>query len=89
MATFLLTAKSNMLLSQGNVITKGSIFEVNVNKFDVNESNVLINSESRASIMRQLANKDIDLVANRKEYFLNRGYFQVEERRNVLANGHF
>mgnify|MGYP000090703290 CR=1 FL=1 len=89
MATFLLTAKSNMFLSQGNVITKGSIFEVNVNKFDVNKSNVLINSESRASIMRQLANKDIDLVANRKEYFLNRGYFQVEERRNVLANGRF
>lgn len=89
MATFLLTAKSNMFLSQGNVITKGSIFEVNVNKFDVNESNVLINSESRASIMRQLAYKDIDLVANRKEYFLNRGYFQVEERRNVLANGRF
>ena len=46
MATFLLTAKSNMFLNQGNVITKGSVFEVNVNKFGVNESNVLLNSES-------------------------------------------
>ena len=89
MATFLLTAKTNMFLNQGNIITKGSVFEVNVNKFGVNESNVLMNSESRASIMRQLVYKDVDLVANRKEYFLNRGYFQVEERRNVLANGHF
>lgn len=89
MATFLLTAKTDMFLNQGNVITKGSVFEVNVSKFGVNESNVLMNPESRASIMRQLAYKDIDLVANRKEYFLNRGYFQVEERRNVLANGHF
>jgi len=89
MATFLLTAKSNMFLEQGNVITKGSVFEVNVNKFGINESNVLLNSESRASIMRQLAYKDVDLVANRKEYFLNRGYFQVEERHNVLTNGRF
>ena len=89
MATFLLTAKSNMFIEQGNVITKGSVFEVNVNKFGINESNVLLNSESRASIMRQLANKDVDLAANRKEYFLNRSYFQVEERRNVLANGRF
>lgn len=89
MATFLLTAKSNMFLNQGNMITKGSVFEVNVNKFGINESNALLNSESRTSIMRQLAYKDVDLVANRKEYFLNRGYFQVEERRNVLANGRF
>ena len=89
MATFLLTAKSNMFLNQGNVITKGSVFEVNVNKFGVNESNVLLNSESRASIMRQLAYRDVDLVANRKEFFLSRGYFQVEERRNVLTNGRF
>lgn len=78
-----------MFLNQGNVITKGSVFEVNVNKFGINESNVLLNFESRTSIMRQLAYKDVDLVANRKEYFLNRGYFQVEERHNVLANGHF
>ena len=89
MATFLLTAKSNMFLNQGTVITKGSVFEVNVNKFGVNESNVLLNSQSRASIMRQLAYRDVDLVANRKEFFLNRGYFQVEERRNVLTNGRF
>ena len=89
MATFLLTAKSNMFIEQGNVITKGSVFEVNVNKFGINESNVLLNSESRASIMRQLANKDVDLAANRKEYFRNRSSFQVEERRNVLANGRF
>ena len=89
MATFLLTAKSNMFLNQGNVITKDSVFEVKVNKFGVNESNVLLNSESRASIMRQLAYRDVDLVANRKEFFLNRGYFQVEERRNVLTNGRF
>ena len=89
MATFLLTAKSNMFLNQGNVITKGSVFEVNVNKFGVNESNVLLNSESRASIMRQLAYRDVDLVANRKEFFFNSGYFQVEERRNVLTNGRF
>ena len=89
MATFLLTAKSNMFLNKGNMITKGSVFEVNLNNFGINESNVLLNSESRISIMRQLANKDVDLVANRKEYFLNRGYFQVEERRNVLANGCF
>ena len=67
MATFLLTAKSNMFLNQGNMITKGTIFEVNVNKLGVNESNVLLNSESRASIMRQLANKDVDLVGSRNE----------------------
>ena len=54
MATFLLTAKSNMFLNQGNVITKGSVFEVNVNKFGVNESNVLLNSESNTlSIPKQ------------------------------------
>lgn len=89
MATFLLTAAQNMFLSQGNIITKGSTFEVNVNKIGLNESNVLLNSESRASIMRQLAAKDVDLVSTRKEYFLNRGYFQVEERHNVLANRYF
>ena len=89
MATFVLTAKSNMFLEQGNIITKGSTFEVNVNKFGINESNALINPESRASIMRQLSYKDVDLAAARKEYFLNRGYFQVEERHNALTNGRF
>ena len=89
MATFLLTAKSNMFLEQGNVITKGSVFEVNVNKFNVDKTNVLLNPESRVSIMRQLAYRDVDLVANRKEYFLNGTYFKVEERLNVLANGRF
>ena len=89
MATFLLTAKSNMFLDQGNIITKGSTFEVNVNKFGINESNALINPESRASIMRQLSYKDGDLASARKEYLLNRGYFQVEERHNALTNGRF
>jgi ribosomal protein S8E len=89
MATFLLTAKNNMFLNQGNIITKGSVFEVNVNRFGINESNLFLNPESRSSIMRQLANRDVDLVANRKEYFLNRGYFQVEQRHNVLENGRF
>jgi ribosomal protein S8E len=89
MATFLLTATNNMFLNQGNIITKGSVFEVNVNRFGINESNLFLNPESRSSIMRQLANRDVDLVANRKEYFLNRGYFQVEQRHNVLENGRF
>lgn len=89
MATFLLTAKNNMFLDQGNVITKGSVFEVNVNRFGVNESNLLLSPENRASIMRQLANRDVDLASNRKEYFLNRGYFQVQERKNVLSSGKF
>ena len=89
MSTFLLTAKSNMFLEQGNVITKGSVFEVNVNKFNVDKTNVLLNPESRVSIMRQLAYRDVDLVANRKEYFLNGTYFIVEERLNFLANGRF
>ena len=89
MAIFLLTDKQNMFLNQGNIITKGSTFEVNVNKIGITDSNVLLNSECRASIMRQLTNKDVDLVINRKEYFLNRGYFQVEERRNILTNGRF
>lgn len=87
MATFLLTAKSNMFLNQDNVITKGSVFEVNINKFGVNDSNLLLSPENRVSIMRQLANRDVDLISNRKEYFLNRGYFQVQERKNVLYSG--
>ena len=53
MATFLLTAKTNMFLNQGNIITKGSVFEVNVNKFGVNESNVLMNYYASTCLQRR------------------------------------
>ncbi len=85
MSVFLITAKHDMHIAQGNDIRKGDSFEVYVGK-PLNKMNVFNNPESRASIMRQLSNRDIDLVANRKEYFLNNGHFQVEERKNVIAN---
>ena len=86
MSNFIITAKHDMHLSAGKDIKKGDSFEVFVGKPFLNKSNIFNNSEVRLSIMRQLSNKDIDLVANRKEYFLNNGHFQVEERKNVLAN---
>lgn len=87
MPNFILTAKHDMHLAQGNDIKKGDSFEVFVGK-PINKTAIFNNPEARASIIRQLSNKDIDLVANRKEYFLNSGHFQVEERRNVLANNY-
>lgn len=89
MGNFLLTAKQNLYLGDGNVVTKGTTFDVNVNKFGVNENNVLLYKDSRESIMRQLVNKDVDLVSARKEYFLDRSHFQVEEKKNVLCSGKF
>lgn len=85
MSVFVLTAKHDMYLAQSNDIKRGDSFEVFVGK-SINGANLLNNPEARMSIMRQLANRDIDLVANRKEFFLNNGHFQVEERKNVLAN---
>lgn len=84
MSTFLLTAKHDMLISRGNEIKKGESFEVHIGK-PINGSHIFNNPETRSSIIRQLQNRDIDLVANRKEYFLNSGHFQIEERRNVLT----
>lgn len=86
MGTFLLTAKQNLYLDAGTVVTKETTFEVNVNKFGANENNVLLYKDSRESIMRQLSYKDVDLVSTRKEYYLNRANFQVQERKNVLTN---
>ncbi|MBO5630814.1 MAG: hypothetical protein J5965_17245 [Aeriscardovia sp.] len=86
MGTFLLTAKQNLYLDAGTVVTKGTTFEVNVNKFGANENNVLLYKDSRESIMRQLTSRDVDLVSTRKEYYLNRAHFQVQERKNVLTN---
>lgn len=88
MSQFLLTAKHDLHISSGNDIKKGDSFEVFVGKPYINKNNIFNNTESRASIIRQLSSRDIDLVANRKEYFLNGGYFQVEERRNVISH-HF
>ncbi len=85
MSIYLLTAKHDMHLAQGNDIKKGDTFEVFVGK-PLNKSVIFNNPETRASIIRQLSNKDVDLVANRKEYFLNSGHFHVEERKNVIAN---
>lgn len=85
MPNFILTAKHDMHIAQGTDIRKDDSFEVYVSK-PLNKTAIFNNPESRASIIRQLSNKDIDLAANRKEYFLNSGHFQVEERRNVLAN---
>lgn len=87
MSNFILTAKHNMLISPGNEIKKGESFDVHIGK-SIGGSQIFNNPETRASIIRQLSNRDIDLVNNRKEYFLNSGYFQVEERKNVLSN-HF
>lgn len=87
MSTFLLTAKHDMHISSGHDIRRGEAFEVHIGK-TVSKFDVFSNPESRSSIIRQLANRDIDLVAHRKEFFLNSGHFQVEERRNVIAN-HF
>lgn len=85
MSVFLLTAKHDMLISRGNEIKKGESFEVHIGK-PINGAYIFNNPETRASIIRQLSNRDIDLVANRKEYFLSAGHFQVEERKNVLSN---
>lgn len=87
MSTFLLTAKHDMLISRGNEIKKGESFEIHIGK-PISGSHIFNNPETRASIIRQLSNRDIDLVANRKEYFLNSGHFHIEERKNVLSN-HF
>ena len=85
MSIFLLTAKHDMLISRGNEIKKGESFEVHIGK-PMSGAHIFNNSETRASIIRQLSNRDIDLVANRKEYFLNSGHFQIEERKNVFSN---
>ncbi len=87
MANFTITAKHDMHLSLGKDIKKGDSFEVFVGK-PLSKTAIFTNPEARASIIRQLSYKDIDLVNNRKEFFLNGGHFQVEERKNVLAN-HF
>ena len=87
MPNFMITAKHDMHLSLGNDIKKGDSFEVFVGK-PLNKSLIFTNPEARSSIIRQLSNKDIDLAACRKEYFLSNGHFQVEERRNILANNH-
>lgn len=87
MSNFIITAKHNMILSQGKEIKKGDSFEVFVGK-PLSKTFIFTNPEARSSIIRQLSNKDIDLVACRKEYFLNNGHFQVEERKNILANNH-
>lgn len=84
MSTFLLTAKHDMHIAHGNDIKKGDTFEVYIGK-DLSKNTLLNNPEVRSSVIRQLSNRDIDLVANRKEYFLSHGHFQVEERRNVLS----
>ena len=73
-------------MTHGSDIKKGDSFEVHINKPFANKSNIFNNPETRSSIMRQLSNYDIDLAANRKEFFLNGGYFQVQERNNVIAN---
>ena len=84
MSTFLLTAKHDMLIARGNEIKRGESFEVHIGK-PISGAHIFNNPETRSSIIRQLSNHDIDLVANRKEYFLNSGHFQIEERRNVLS----
>lgn len=88
MSNFIITAKHDMFLSAGKEIKKGDSFEVFVGKPFINKTNLFNNSEVRSSIIRQLSNKDLDLVANRKEYFLSNGHFQVEERKNILTNNH-
>ncbi len=85
MANFIITAKHDMHLSLGKDIKKGDSFDVFISK-PLNSTSIFNNPEARSSIIRQLSNKDIDLVACRKEYFLNNGHFQVEERKNVLSN---
>ena len=85
MSVFILTAKHDMHIAQGNDIKRGDSFEVFVGK-SISEVNLLNNPDARMSIIRQLANHDINLTVNRKEFFLNNGHFQVEKRKNVLAN---
>ena len=85
MPNFILTAKHDMHIAQGSDIKKGDSFEVYVSK-PLNKAFIFNNSEARSSIIRQFSYRDIDLVLNRKEYLMNGGHFQVEERRNVLAN---
>lgn len=87
MSVFTIIAKHDMHIAHGSDIKKGDSFDVFVGK-PINGSHIFNNPETRASIIRQLSTRDIDLTANRKEYFLNSGHFQVEERKNVLAN-HF
>ena len=88
MSLFLLTAKHDLHIAPGKDIKRGDSFEVFVDKPYLNKDTIFNNSDTRQSIIRQLSNRDIDLVSNRKEYFLNAGYFKVEERKNILAN-HF
>ncbi|MBQ0030623.1 MAG: hypothetical protein KBT32_09325 [Bacteroidales bacterium] len=86
MPNFVLIAKQNLYLDSGKVVTKGTPYEVSVSKKEVNANNVLLYKDTRESIMRQLSFKDVDLVSTRKEYYLNRAHFQVQERKNVLTN---
>ena len=88
MSNFIITAKHDMFLSLGKEIKKGDSFDVFVSKPFVNKATLFNSPEVRSSVIRQMSNKDIDLVACRKEYFLNNGHFQVEERKNVLVNNH-
>lgn len=88
MSVFLLTAKHDLHISSGNDIKKGDSFEVFIGKPYINKNNIFNNPESRSNIIHQLNNRNIDLVTNRKEFFLNGGCFQVEERKNVISN-HF
>ncbi len=85
MSTFLLTAKHNMFIAPGNEIKKGESFEVHVGR-PMSPHNVFNTPETRQSIIRQLAARDIDLTANRKEFFLSTGNFDVKERTNELAS---
>ena len=86
MSMFVLTAKHDMHIANGQDIKKGESFDIHIGK-SLNKNSIFNNPETRSSIIRQLSNRDIDLVENRKEFFLSSGHFQVEERRNVLANG--
>ncbi|CCZ69757.1 MULTISPECIES: hypothetical protein [Bacteroides] len=84
MSTFILTARSDMFLTPDCIIRKGSVFEIN--SFDpvANSVNLFNNPERRMNIMSQFAAQGLDFSAQRKEFMMSGGYWDIVERPNRL-----
>ena len=84
MGSFILTARSDMFLSPDCIIRKGSEFEINSFDLVANSVNLFNNPERRMNIMSQFAAQGIDFSAQRKEFMMSGGYWDIIERPNRL-----
>lgn len=62
MAVFELTAKHYMDMGQGNVFQKGDVVRIDVFRNNISAGNLMINPESRRTVIDQMASKGLDRI---------------------------